>query len=108
MVTSLNDYNDDNNPPLLSPIPPPSPELPRWVHSSHEATSDLASDPTYQCHTCSQFQRYSSLLAQVLDNYDPDTFVEAFGHLEWDTMMNEEYHSLLANDTWDLVHLSKG
>eukprot|EP00253_Pinus_taeda_P009757 PITA_09757 len=33
---------------------------------------------------------------------------EASGHLDWDTTMNEEYRSLLANDIWDLVPLLKG
>jgi hypothetical protein len=48
------------------------------------------------------------LLAQVLDTHDPDTFVEASGNPNWDTVMNEEYHSLMVNDTWDLVPLPKG
>jgi hypothetical protein len=30
------------------------------------------------------------------------------GHPDWDTTMNEEYHSLMENDTWDLVPLPKG
>jgi hypothetical protein len=47
-------------------------------------------------------------LAQVSENYDPNTFEEASGHLEWDTTMKEEYNSLLANDTRDLVPLPKG
>ena len=29
-------------------------------------------------------------------------------HSDWDAAMNEEYHSLLANNTWDLVPLPKG
>eukprot|EP00253_Pinus_taeda_P018675 PITA_18675 len=33
---------------------------------------------------------------------------EASGHPDWDAAMNEEYSSLLANDTWDLVPLPKG
>eukprot|EP00253_Pinus_taeda_P026827 PITA_26827 len=33
---------------------------------------------------------------------------EASGHPDWDVAMNEEYHSLLENDTWDLVPLPKG
>eukprot|EP00253_Pinus_taeda_P011050 PITA_11050 len=41
-------------------------------------------------------------------NYDPNTFVEASGHPDWDAAMNEEYRSLLANNTWDLVPLPKG
>jgi hypothetical protein len=33
---------------------------------------------------------------------------KASGHPDWDTTMNEEYHSLMENDTWDLVPLPKG
>ena len=55
------------------------------------------------------FQKAENLLlAQVSENYDPDTFAEASGHPTWDATMKEEYKSLLANDTWDLVPLPKG
>jgi hypothetical protein len=47
-------------------------------------------------------------LDQVSETHDPETFAEALGHPDWDTTMNEEYHSLMENDTWDLVPLSKG
>jgi hypothetical protein len=47
-------------------------------------------------------------LAQVSETHDPKTFVEFLGHLDCDTTMNEEYHSLMENDTWDLVPLLKG
>jgi hypothetical protein len=47
-------------------------------------------------------------LAQVSETHDPETFAEASGHPDWDTTMNEEYHSLMENDTWDLVPLPKG
>jgi hypothetical protein len=47
-------------------------------------------------------------LAQVLEAHDPETFVEASGHLDWDTTMNEEYHSLMANNIWDPIPLPKG
>jgi hypothetical protein len=46
-------------------------------------------------------------LAQVLETHDPETFAKAFGHPDWDTTMNEEYCSLMVNDTWDLVPLPK-
>eukprot|EP00253_Pinus_taeda_P027551 PITA_27551 len=88
--------------------PPSAPQLPKWVRATRDAAGALADDPTYQRRTQSQFDRASSLLVQALANYDPDTFVEASGHPNWDATMNEEYHSLLANDTWDLVPLSKG
>jgi hypothetical protein len=47
-------------------------------------------------------------LAQVSETHDPKTFAEALGHPDWDTTMNEEYRSLMKNDTWDLVSLPKG
>jgi hypothetical protein len=47
-------------------------------------------------------------LAQVSNIHDLDTFVEASVHSDWDTTMNEEYRSLMENDTWDLVPLLKG
>jgi hypothetical protein len=47
-------------------------------------------------------------LDQVSKTRDLETFVEASGNLDWDTTMNEEYHFLMENDTWDLVPLPKG
>jgi hypothetical protein len=68
----------------------------------------LVGDPSYQRGMHSQFQQASSLLAQVSETHDPKTFVEDLVHPNWDTTMNEEYCSLMANDTWDLVPLLKG
>eukprot|EP00253_Pinus_taeda_P019857 PITA_19857 len=103
-ISSSDDESEDENP------PPPSqdPQLPRWVRATRDAAGDLAGDPTDQRRTRSQFERASSLLAQAPVNHDPDTFAEASGHPHWESAMNEEYHSLLANDTWDLVPLPKG
>jgi hypothetical protein len=47
-------------------------------------------------------------LAQVLETRDPKTFAEALGHPGWDIAMNEEYCSLMENNTWDFVPLPKG
>jgi hypothetical protein len=47
-------------------------------------------------------------LAQVSKTHDTKTFAEASGHPDWNTTMNEEYCSLMANNTWDLVPLPKG
>jgi hypothetical protein len=47
-------------------------------------------------------------LAQVLEAHDLETFAYASGHPNWDTLINEEYHSLMENNTWDLVPLLKG
>ena len=46
-------------------------------------------------------------MAQVFENHDPETFAEASGP-DWDEAMDEEYRSLMVNDTWDLVPLPKG
>ena len=66
------DDSEDVNPPLPSRVPPiaPAPILPRWVRSTCEA----AGDPRDQRRTRSQFQRASSLLAQVYENHDLETF----------------------------------
>jgi hypothetical protein len=115
--SSSDDDSEDENPPPPTHLPPyesieheplPTPTLPSWVRSIRETISDLVGDPPYQCNTCSQFHRSSSLLAQVLETHDPETFVEYSGHLDWDTTMNDEYRSLMTNDTWDLVPLLKG
>ena len=109
LVTSSDDESEDENPPLHTQ-PPPSlaPQLPKWVCSTREVVVDLVSDPTDWHRTRSQYQQASSLLAQVPETYDLETFEEAFGHPDWDAAMNEEYHFLLANNTWDLVPLPKG
>ena len=46
-------------------------------------------------------------MAQVSKNHDPATFAKASGNLDWDAAMDEEYRSLMANDTWDLIPLPK-
>eukprot|EP00253_Pinus_taeda_P002954 PITA_02954 len=103
-ISSSDDESEDDNP------PPPSqdPQLPTWIRATRDAAGDLVGDPTDQQHTRSQFERASSLLAQAPVNHDPDTFAEASGRPHWEAAMNEEYHSLSANDTWDLVPLPKG
>ena len=47
-------------------------------------------------------------MSQVSENHDPETFAEASGNIDWDAAMDEEYRSLMVNDTWDLVPLPKG
>jgi hypothetical protein len=47
-------------------------------------------------------------LGQVLETRDPKKFVEASSYLDRDTTLIEEYHSLMANNTWDVVPLLKG
>ena len=45
-------------------------------------------------------------MAQVSKNHDLENFAEVLGNPDWDVAMDEEYRSLMANDTW--VPLPKG
>ncbi len=45
------------------------------------------------------------MLAYMMHGSDPQTYVEENGHLEWEASMDEEYNSLIENQTWDLVPL---
>ena len=47
-------------------------------------------------------------MAQVSENHDPTTFAEASGNPDWDVAIDDEYCSLMVNNTWDLVPLPKG
>eukprot|EP00253_Pinus_taeda_P036117 PITA_36117 len=107
-ISSSYDDSEDENPPPPSRDPPSTLQLPKWVHATRDALGALECDPTNRQHTRSQFDKASSSLARALANYDPDTFAEASSHQDWDATMNEEYRSLLVNDTWDLVPLPKG
>ena len=78
--SSLDDENEDDNPPPPLEIIPFTTHLPRWVRSTWDATCSLAGDPTDRQRTRSQFERASSLLAQVPENPDPKTFEEASIH----------------------------
>ena len=47
-------------------------------------------------------------MAQVSKNQDLENFAKASGNPNWNVAIDEEYRSLMANDTWDLVPLPKG
>jgi hypothetical protein len=115
--SSLYDDIDDENPPPPTHLPLDDPiehelalETPLliWVRSTQEVVGDITNDPSYKRRTRSQFQRASSILDQFLETRDLETFVKDSSHLDWDTIMNKEYQSLLENDTWDLAPLLKG
>ena len=46
-------------------------------------------------------------MAQVSENHDPTTFAEASRNPDWDAAMDEEYRSLMTNDTWILFLFQK-
>jgi hypothetical protein len=64
LVSSSDGNSEDENPPPPAHLPPndsfepepaQAPPLPRWVHSTREATGDLFGDPSDQRQTRSQF-----------------------------------------------------
>jgi hypothetical protein len=115
--SSSNDDSEDENPPAPTHLPPdesiehepaPAPSLPRWVRSTREAVGDLVGDPSDQRRTRSQFQRTLLFWLKFQRLMIQRHLQKASGHPDWDTTMNEEYRSLMENDTWDLVPLLKG
>ena len=39
---------------------------------------------------------------QILETYDPETYVDAQGKTQWEQAMRHELDSLEKNHTWDL------
>eukprot|EP01018_Ginkgo_biloba_P029520 Gb_22659 [translate_table: standard] len=74
--------------------------------SSFDEDRTSVSDPSDTRRT--RLETQESHLACLATDLDPHTFKQASGKPEWDGAMNKEYHSLLKNDTWDLVPLPKG
>eukprot|EP00253_Pinus_taeda_P016659 PITA_16659 len=50
--------------------------------------------PSWHCH--------------LVQSSDPQSYAEVAGHPAWESAMEEEYNSLLENQTWDLVPLPSG
>ena len=69
--SSSDDDSEDDNPPPAREIVPYTPPFPRWVRSTWDAAGFLAGDPADRRHARSQFERASSLLAQVPEKLDP-------------------------------------
>ena len=86
--SSSDDESEDENPPSPLEDIPSAPKLLIWVWSCWDATGSLPGDPVDRRHTCSQFEEASSLLAQVPENHDLDTFEESSGHPDWNEAMN--------------------
>ena len=78
--SSSDDDSEDDNPRPPLEIVPYTPQLPRWVRSTRDVAGSLAGDPADRLRTRSQFERDSSLLAQVPEKLDPEMFEEASGH----------------------------
>eukprot|EP00253_Pinus_taeda_P008388 PITA_08388 len=58
------------------------------------ALTDIEPSPSWHCH--------------LVHSSDPQSYAEAARHPSWESAMEEEYNSLLENQTWDLVPLPSG
>jgi hypothetical protein len=79
---------------------------------------DLVGDPTDTRRTQSDFEEPPLALTStepfpprhifLVQSSDPQSYGEATGNPFWESSMQEEYNSLLENQTWDLVPLPSG
>ena len=44
-----------------------------------------------------------ALMTQVMNIVEPISYEQAKNHKEWNTTMNEEYESIMKNETWELT-----
>ena len=79
--------------------------MPKWARDIVDAIGPMARDPFNSCQTRAQTSRTRLLSHAILD--DPQSFSQVTRHLEWDRAMDEEYSSLMKNQTWDIYPLPK-
>lgn len=49
-----------------------------------------------------------AIMTTIMKTNDPQTYDEARGEQEWEQAMQNEYNSLIKNNTWELVDVPKG
>eukprot|EP00253_Pinus_taeda_P025994 PITA_25994 len=83
---------------------PPSTQ--KW-HSMSDILDDPASIPLFEedPQPLLAMEPSMPMHAYMMHGSDPQTYAEANGHPEWEATMDEEYNSLIENQTWDLVPL---
>ena len=80
--------------------------MPKQAQATVESARSLAGDSSTS-HPSYSHTTGSSLINHAICD-DPQTFAVVRGHSEWDSAMEEEYSSLMKNQTWDLCTLPKG
>jgi hypothetical protein len=88
---------------------------PKWAHTTLQDAGDLIGDPANTRRTQSDFEEPPVALTAteplpsrhlfLVQSLDPRSYGEAVGNPFWESAMQEEYNSLLENQTWDLVPL---
>ena len=89
---------DTTNTPLRGD---PTPQK-RRSESEHNGGSQRKSSGTIQ--VPSRYKDYA-LMTQVMNIVEPISYEQAKNHKEWNTTMNEEYESIMENETWELTEL---
>jgi hypothetical protein len=93
-------------------------QRPKWAQTTLQDAGDLVGDSADTRRTRSNFKEppialtstepfLSKHLFLVHSSY-PESYGEATGNPFWKSSMQEEYNSLLENQTWDLVPLPSG
>ena len=93
-------------------------QLPTWAEKTLQDAGELVSDPADTRRTRSQFFGDPQALAAIetllpihcymsLGSY-PNSHSKVVGNPLWEATMDEEYSTLMDNNTWDLVPLPKG
>ncbi len=119
-----NDHSNDSDsedeiPPTLTRRTPPSQgqkiveditssssTKPCWAQQTLDVAGSLVGNPSDTQRTRSQHKSFPHAYIAIAS--DPLSFKEASGIPEWDKAMEEEYNSLMKNNTWSLVPLPKG
>jgi hypothetical protein len=91
---------------------------PKWAQTTLQDAGDLVGDPTDTRMTRSDFEEPPVALTTIeplpskhlflVQSSDPQSYGEAAGNPVWESATQEEYNSLLENQTWNLVPLPSG
>jgi hypothetical protein len=93
-------------------------QRPNWAQTTLQDARDLVGDPVNTRRTRSDLEEPPISLTSIepfpsrhifLVQYSyPQSYGKATGNPLWESAMQEEYNSLLENQTWDLVPLPSG
>jgi hypothetical protein len=93
-------------------------QRPKWAQTTLQDAGDLVGDPVilggldliYEEPpiALTATEPFPSRHIFLVQSSDPQSYGEATGNPFWESTMQEEYNSLLENQTWDLVPLPSG
>jgi hypothetical protein len=93
-------------------------QRPKWAKTTLQDARDLVGDPADTRRTRYDLEEPPLALTStelmppmhlfLVQSSDPQSYGEAGGNPFWESAMQEEYNSLLENQTWDMVPLPSG